>query len=211
MPRVKNVGQPKKITKKSTQSKTTRTDKKKTAPAIGGVKKLRRFRPGTVALREIKRYQKSTELIIPRTPFQRLVRESVEHYVITTFRFQSQALLALQEACEAYLVNLFEDSQLCSIHANRVTLMKKDMDLARRIRGDQNSDRRDMQPKAGNEIYYQIPYSGPLTSRIRELGSLMTRPSAQNSSQPPAKTPSSGTPEHSAKKPSVKKSLVAAN
>ena len=74
-------------------------------------------------------------------------------------RFQSQALYALQEATEGYIVTLFEDTNLCAIHANRVTVMKKDMDLARRIRGDRHFDYRDMQPKDGSEKFLQLPYS----------------------------------------------------
>ena len=101
----------------------------------GGVKKPHRFRPGTVALREIRRYQKSTELLIRRLPFQRLVREIAQDYK-TDLRFQSSAIAALQEAAEAYLVGLFEDSNLCAIHAKRVTIMPKDIQLARRIRGE---------------------------------------------------------------------------
>ncbi|XP_010431530.1 PREDICTED: histone H3.3-like [Camelina sativa] len=103
---------------------------RKSAPTSGGVKKPHRYRPGTVALREIRKYQKSTELLIRKLPFQRLVRE------ITDLRFQSHAVLALQEAAEAYLVGLFEDTNLCAIHAKRVTIMPKDVQLARRIRGE---------------------------------------------------------------------------
>ncbi|KRZ11234.1 Histone H2B 3 [Trichinella zimbabwensis] len=80
----------------------------------GGVKKPHRYRPGTVALREIRRYQKSTELLIRKLPFQRLVREVAQDYK-TDLRFQSSAVLALQEAAEAYLVGLFEDTNLCAI------------------------------------------------------------------------------------------------
>lgn len=101
----------------------------------GGVKKPHRYRPGTVALREIRKYQKSTELFIRKRPFQRLVREIALDYK-NGLRFQSSAILAIQEAAEAYLVNLFEDTNLCAIHAKRVTIMPKDMQLARRIRGD---------------------------------------------------------------------------
>jgi len=108
---------------------------KKSAPATSGVKKTHRFRPGTVALREIRRYQKSTELLIRKLPFQRLVREvAAEHKA--DLRFQSSAVLALQEATESYMVGLFEDTNLCAIHAKRVTIMPKDMQLARRIRGE---------------------------------------------------------------------------
>merc|ERR1712179_16668 len=108
---------------------------RKSAPATGGVKKPHRYRPGTVALREIRRYQKSTELLIRKLPFQRLVREIAQDFK-TDLRFQSAAIGALQEASEAYLVGLFEDTNLCAIHAKRVTIMPKDIQLARRIRGE---------------------------------------------------------------------------
>ena len=88
-----------------------------------------------MALREIRKYQKSTDLLIRRVPFNRLVRE-VAQDIKADLRFQSTAVLALQEAAEAYLVGLFEDSNLCAIHAKRVTLMPKDIQLARRIRGE---------------------------------------------------------------------------
>ena len=108
---------------------------RKSAPATGGVKKPHRFRPGTVALREIRRYQKSTELLLRKLPFQRLVREVATEYK-NDLRFQASAIAALQEATEAYMVSLFEDSNLCAIHCKRVTIMPKDMQLARRIRGE---------------------------------------------------------------------------
>jgi histone H3 len=91
--------------------------------------------PGTVALREIRRYQKSTDLLIRKLPFQRLVREIAQD-VRQDLRFQSTAILALQEASEAYLVGLFEDVNLIAMHAKRVTIFAKDMQLARRIRGE---------------------------------------------------------------------------
>ena len=103
----------------------------------GGVKKPHRYRPGTVALREIRRYQKSTELLVRKLPFQRLVREIAQEFK-TDLRFQGSAVLALQEAAEAYLVGLFEDTNLCAIHAKRVTIMPKDIQLARRIRGERS-------------------------------------------------------------------------
>ena len=108
----------------------------------GGVKKRYRYRPGTVALKQIRQYQKSTELLIRKLPFQRLVREiASDSEVIKSplcgkVRFQSAAIMALQEAIEAYLVGLFEDSNLCAIHTRRVTIMPKDIQLARRIRGE---------------------------------------------------------------------------
>ncbi|KAJ7052313.1 histone 3 [Mycena amicta] len=103
----------------------------------GGVKKPHRFRPGTVALREIRRYQKSTELLIRKLPFQRLVREIAQDFK-TDLRFQSSAVMALQEAAEAYLVSLFEDTNLAAIHAKRVTIQPKDLALARRLRGERS-------------------------------------------------------------------------
>ena len=106
---------------------------RKGAPATGGVKKPHRYRPGTVALREIRRYQKSTELLIRKRPFQRLVREIAQDFK-NDLRFQSTAIMALQEAAEAYLVGLFEDTNLIAIHAKRVTIMPKDIRTVRRIR-----------------------------------------------------------------------------
>ncbi|CAB9523954.1 Histone H3 [Seminavis robusta] len=100
-----------------------------------GCKKPHRFRPGTVALREIRRYQKSTDLLISKLPFQHLVREVAQDFK-ADLRFQGSALLALQEASEGYLIGLFEDTNLCAIHAKRVTIMPKDIQLARRIRGE---------------------------------------------------------------------------
>ncbi|ETN85400.1 core histone H2A/H2B/H3/H4 [Necator americanus] len=89
---------------------------RKSAPATGGVKKPHRYRPGTVALREIRRYQKSTELLIRKLPFQRLVREIAQDFK-TDLRFQSSAVMALQEAAEAYLVGLFEDTNFAIVVA----------------------------------------------------------------------------------------------
>ena len=114
---------------------------RKSAPATGGVKKPHRYRPGTVALREIRRYQKSTELLIPKLSFQRLVRQ-ISSNIPTgedgdkpMLRFQSAAIGALQEASESYLVGWFEDVNLLAIHAKRVTIQPKDLRLAMRIRG----------------------------------------------------------------------------
>ena len=104
----------------------------------GSVRKPRRYRPGTVALKEIRKFQKSTDLLLRKRPFQRLVKEIAQD-VKEGLRFQSTALLALQEAAEAYLVALFEDVNMCAIHAKRVTIMPKDMQLARRIRGERSS------------------------------------------------------------------------
>lgn len=124
---------------------------RKSAPTAGGVKRPRRYRPGTVALREIRKYQRSTDLLIRRLPFQvccyllpadhgwgvgqRLVREIAQEFK-SELRFQATAIMALQEAAEAFLVSLFEDMNLSAIHAKRVTVMPKDLQLARRLRGD---------------------------------------------------------------------------
>ena len=105
----------------------------------GAPKELRKkphYRPGTVALREIRRYQKSCDLLIRKMPFQRLVREIAQEHSSGDLRFQSSAIAAMQESAEAYLVALFEDTNLCALHAQRVTIMSKDMQLARRIRGE---------------------------------------------------------------------------
>jgi len=106
-----------------------------------GVKKPKRnYRPGALALKQIRQYQRTTELLIRRAPFQRLCREVAQglHIKITDLRFQAAALQCLQEAAEAYIVGLMEDTQLLAIHAKRVTIMPKDMQLARRIRGERN-------------------------------------------------------------------------
>ncbi|CAB3370576.1 Hypothetical predicted protein [Cloeon dipterum] len=137
---IADMARTKQTARKSTGGKAPRKQlatkaARKSAPATGGVKKPHRYRPGTVALREIRRYQKSTELLIRKLPFQRLVREIAQDFK-TDLRFQSSAVMALQEASEAYLVGLFEDTNLCAIHAKRVTIMPKDIQLARRIRGE---------------------------------------------------------------------------
>lgn len=110
----------------------------KTKGTTDGVKKPHRFRPGTVALREIRKYQKSTDNLIRRLPFQRLVREIAQDFK-NDLRFQANALAALQEATENYLVHLFEDTNLCAIHAKRITIMPKDLQLARRVRGEKSA------------------------------------------------------------------------
>ncbi|XP_051191396.1 histone H3-like centromeric protein CENH3 isoform X2 [Lolium perenne] len=105
------------------------------APVQQRVKKPHRFKPGTVALQQIRKYQKSTELLIPFAPFVRLVKEVTNFCSTKVYRWTPQALAALQEAAEYMLVDLFERANLCSIHAKRVTLMQKDIHLARRIGG----------------------------------------------------------------------------
>ena len=113
---------------------------RKAAPATGGIKKPHRYRPGTVALREIRRYQKSTDLLLRKLPFQRLAREITQN-VRGDLRFQATALAASQEASEAFLVGLMEDTNLCAIHARRVTIMPKDLQLSQRIRREYQSTR----------------------------------------------------------------------
>jgi len=119
-----------------TPSKSTPTFKKSMAPASRRVKK--RFRPGTVALKEIRKYQRTAELLIPAAPFRRLVRQIVQELgaMQGEARWHLNALLALQEATEAYLVGLMEDTNLCALHAKRVTIMPRDIQLARRMRGE---------------------------------------------------------------------------
>jgi histone H3 len=108
---------------------------KKSVSRTGGIKKPHRFRPGTVVARQIRKYQKSTELLIRKLPFQRLVK-GIAHEIRSDTRFQSSAVMALQESSEAYLVGLMEDTNLCALHGKRVTIMRKDVILARRIRGE---------------------------------------------------------------------------
>ena len=107
----------------------------KSKQSTGALKQPHKYRPGTKALMEIQRYQKSTELLVCKLPFQRLVREVAQDYK-TDLRFQSSAIVALQEAAESFLVGLFEDTNLCVIHAKCVTIMPKDIQLACRIHGD---------------------------------------------------------------------------
>ena len=115
---------------------------RKSPPATGGVKKPHRYRPGTVALREIRRYQKSTELLIKKRPFQRIMREAVDAVKTKTttesLRCQTTAIAATQEAAEAYAVQQLEDANLCAIHGKRVTLFPKDIKLARRIKNEKH-------------------------------------------------------------------------
>ncbi len=111
---------------------------RKSAPGLK--KRIRRYKPGTCALREIRQYQKGTDLLIRKLPFQRLVREVGEEFGGLDIRFQKQALLGLQEIAEMYLIKLFSDSNLCAIHGKRITIMARDMMLARRVRGERTLD-----------------------------------------------------------------------
>ena len=125
------------LKKKKGVTKAKRSGKKLPATQQGQPKP-HRYRPGTVALQEIWRYQKSTKLLLRKLPFQRLVRELAQDLGKMTIRFQSGAIMALQEASEAYLVGLLEDANLCAIHTKRVTIMPKDIQLAHHIRGERN-------------------------------------------------------------------------
>ena len=135
----------KQTARKSTGGKVPRQElatkaARKNTPPVARVKRPHRYRPGTVALREIRKYQRSTEMLIKKAPFQRLVREILQdiekRLPYNNYRFQHTALLALQEASESYLVGLFEEMNLCAIHAKRKTIQPKDMQLARKIRGE---------------------------------------------------------------------------
>lgn len=99
------------------------------------VQPKRRYRPGTLALREIRKFQKSTDVLISKLPFQRLVKETAQN-LVPGLRFQPSAVEALHEASETYLVEVLEEANLCAIHAKRVTLTVRDLHLARRIRGE---------------------------------------------------------------------------
>lgn len=131
-------GRVKQVARKPTGGKAPK--KKLIEPAVRKsipIKKAHRWRPGTAALREIRRYQKSTDLLIRKAPFARLVREIAQNFR-NDLRFQATAILALQEATEAYIVSIMEDANLCAIHAKRITIMRKDIQLARRIRGERS-------------------------------------------------------------------------
>ena len=101
----------------------------------GRLVRAKKFRPGIAALKKIRHFQKGMSLLIRKLPFQRLVREIAKDFK-ANLRFQQASVEALQEASEAYLIGLFEDTNLCAIHARRVTIMPKDIQLARQIRGE---------------------------------------------------------------------------
>jgi histone H3 len=111
---------------------------RKSGPATGGIKKPHRYRPGTVALREIRRYQKCTDLLLRKLPFQRLVREISQDFK-ADLRWQASGIHGLQEAAEDYLANLYQDTNLCAIHAKRVTIQPKDMQLVRTIKNEKSN------------------------------------------------------------------------
>ncbi|KAM6472485.1 histone H3-like centromeric protein A isoform 1-T2 [Liasis olivaceus] len=120
------------------QSPPRRSARRHPPEEAAGRRRRRKYRPGQRAMQEIRKYQKSTNLLISKLPFARVVREICLEYTRgVDMMWQSMALLALQEAAEAFLVHLLEDAYLCTIHARRVTLYPKDIQLARRIRGIQ--------------------------------------------------------------------------
>jgi histone H3 len=117
------------------QAKTYASPASKDASHV--VRRAHRWRPGTVALREIKKLQASTDILIRRAPFRRLCQEiMLTQFNVSRLRFTQSAMDCMHEATEAYLVGLFEDANLCALHAKRVTVMPKDLHLARRLRGD---------------------------------------------------------------------------
>ena len=120
-------------TKTTAVKKTSKKSEGKKAKS-GAARKFR-WRPGTVALRQIKKFQKTTDLLMRKAPFQRLVRELATGHK-EGLRWQASAVAALQEATEAYVTGLLSDSNLCALHAKRVTLMARDLQLARRLRGE---------------------------------------------------------------------------
>ncbi|XP_033731369.1 histone H3.3-like isoform X1 [Pecten maximus] len=135
MPRLSNqsASHAKKTGATKRKSRPGKSPKPKTASPR---RKSMRYRPGTRALMEIRRYQKTTDLLLRKLPFSRVVREIVQNkHPGLALRWEATAIMALQEAAEAYLVHLFEDANLCAIHAKRVTVMPKDIWLARKIRG----------------------------------------------------------------------------
>ncbi|KAK0547920.1 hypothetical protein OC844_007088 [Tilletia horrida] len=113
----------------------TQTGASNRQKAVGGIKRALPLKPGTLALREIRRYQSSFQLLIPGLSFQRLVRSIAQEYR-KDLCFQSSAILALQEATEAYMIDFLQDVNDAAVHAGRVTIMVKDIQLARRIRGE---------------------------------------------------------------------------
>ncbi|KAF9614920.1 hypothetical protein IFM89_021350 [Coptis chinensis] len=145
-------------TKQRTSNPRARTTATSSSPGAAAAsataqRKRRRYRPGTVALREIRHYQKTFKLVIPAAPFIRVVRECTDAFSNVVTRWTAEALSAIQEAAEDYLVHLFEDAMLCAIHAKRVTLMQKDWQLARRIGGR-------VQRWSATSTFYYSPLDG---------------------------------------------------
>jgi len=124
--------------KKVVSTKTMKTKKHVSRLPDGrSIRKPHRWRPGTVALREIRKYQKSTDLLIKRAPFQRLIREITQYYR-DDMRFTKTALNCLHLATEDYIIEIFQGANLAAIHRNRVTVMKKDLEIALALRTEPN-------------------------------------------------------------------------
>ncbi|KAJ9452034.1 histone H3.3 type 2 [Diplonema papillatum] len=123
------------VTKKSKKSKSKSKAKPKTTKALKKDGTPRKWKPGTVATRQIKKFQKSTKLLLQKAPFQRLVRKTMEANKVAIW-FKPTALEALQEATESYLVSVFEGAVILQLHRNKKTLTWKDLSYCRRIRGD---------------------------------------------------------------------------
>lgn len=125
--------------KKIIGGRKSKTPQRRSAPVAGGAPRAkRRYRPGTLALKEIRKYQRSSDLLLRKLPFCRLVRQLCQDHFARpgeVYRWRGEALEALQHAAEDYLVKLFEDANLCAIHSRRVTVMVRDIQLARRIKG----------------------------------------------------------------------------
>ena len=119
----------------------TQMSEKQQAPQIGkAIKKIQKskvwqFWSGTRALKEIWKFQKTTKLLIPKISFLRVVHEIIQKEYMW-YRIQVGATLALYEAAESYIIHIFEDTNLCVIHARHIMIMPKDMKLARKIRGE---------------------------------------------------------------------------
>lgn len=142
-------------------------DEERAAAGLEPIKRIK-YKVGTVALREVRRYQKSVDVLLPRASFQRLVRE-IATEIDNEIRFAPAALFAIQEAAEAYMVGMFEDANMCSLHAKRQTVTKADLDLARRIRGDGHFDFTDKMQKSGNEEFISLPMRGKFKEGMEEL------------------------------------------
>jgi histone H3 len=127
---------PRKFTGGKAPSKQRTVKATRKLKSADGVKKPHRRRPGTVAMRDIRKYQKSTDLLLAKLPFQRLVRDIAQDKW-HDMRFQGDAMFILQEVTEAFIVELFEDANLLATSAKRVTIMPKDIQLALRLGGIQ--------------------------------------------------------------------------
>ncbi len=176
MPRVKQTARKFKPVQKSTSTDAMKN--KATGLKPGGVKKARRFKPGTVALREIRRQQKLTTNIIPRAPFSRLVREIAQNAspVGMSIRFKADAIQALRVAAEAHIINVFEKTQKAAIHRDSVTIRPKDMRLALDLGGI-------MSGAEFNEMLKNMSASAPSNDSNKENVDPQTSESAAESAE----------------------------